>query len=912
MYRERLSGAVVWPSTRRVTVCIFAVGVLVSILSFASQEARSAEELFYAGEYAECLAKAKAEVDRGVWNERWPTLLAKSQMTLGRYTDALLTIDKALQRYRSSLSLHLLAADVYRANGLEEKATEIIQQMIRRIESNPRQFSSRANQIAIGRLALSQGEDARQILELFYDRVLKFDASFVDAHLATAELALEKYDYKIAADALGKAIKLRGDDPDLHQLSAVAWRTSDGEKSMAALAKALELNPRHIPSLLLRADRLIDAEQYDKAKEVLSEVLAVNPNEPQAWAYHAIIAHLLGQYEPEKQLREVALTAWPRSPRVDYLIGKKLAAKYRFEVAKSYLRRSLAIDSQFMPARFELAQCLLRLGEEEEGWLLANAVHKEDGYNVVAHNLVSLSDKLSKYATLTRGDIIVRMEARESRIYGDAVVDLLSEARATLCDKYDMQPDKPIIVEIFPKQQDFAIRTFGVPGGDGFLGVCFGRVITANSPASRVTSPSNWKAVLWHEFCHVVTLEKTNNRMPRWLSEGISVYEERQRNPIWGEQMTAEYRRMILGDDLTPVSELSGAFLSPKSPLHLQFAYYESSLVVEYIIEKMGFDTLKRILEDMSVGMPINDSLARYAGSLGSLDAEFKKYVRERAKHVGLEETDWSRDELPEGRDVDWDAWSRDHPKNFWGLRANAAQLIQKQSWQKAKAVLEELHRLYPEDPSSNSALRTLARIHRQLEDTEAEYETLEKIVALDCDAADAAIRLMEIEVDRDDWQSVAEHADYLLALNPLLPIGHQMASKAYAKVDPARAIPSLKALVEMNPTDPAELHFRTAKTLSELGRRDDAKRQVLMALEEAPRYREAQRLLLKLVEPNDPVEAAEGENPSEVETSAEQEDSTEQLATENGVAETEPTEIEPSLEVDSAGSQEEDSNANR
>ena len=38
-------------------------------------------------------------------------------------------------------------------------------------------------------------------------------------------------------------------------------------------------------------------------------------------------------------------------------------------------------------------------------------------------------------------------------------------------------------VEIFPDQADFAVRTFGMPGGAGYLGVCFGPLITMNSPA---------------------------------------------------------------------------------------------------------------------------------------------------------------------------------------------------------------------------------------------------------------------------------------------------------------------------------------------------------------------------------------------------------------------------------------------
>ena len=59
-------------------------------------------------------------------------------------------------------------------------------------------------------------------------------------------------------------------------------------------------------------------------------------------------------------------------------------------------------------------------------------------------------------------------------------------------------------------------------------------MITANSPASQGEHPANWEAVLWHEFCHVVTLSKTHNKMPRWLSEGISVYEEAQEDASWG------------------------------------------------------------------------------------------------------------------------------------------------------------------------------------------------------------------------------------------------------------------------------------------------------------------------------------------------------------------------------------------
>ena len=52
-----------------------------------------------------------------------------------------------------------------------------------------------------------------------------------------------------------------------------------------------------------------------------------------------------------------------------------------------------------------------------------------------------------------------------------ATVELLKRARKTLCEKYDVKLDVPIVIEIFPKQKDFDVRTFGMPGvARGYLG----------------------------------------------------------------------------------------------------------------------------------------------------------------------------------------------------------------------------------------------------------------------------------------------------------------------------------------------------------------------------------------------------------------------------------------------------------
>jgi len=851
-----LSARRVWQHGR---LPVYLVAVLMlSVLCPASlfgARPSTAEALYRAGKYEECLETARKEFESGVRNELWSRLLIRCLMTTGGYAEALETYEQAVKRYRNSLQVRMLGWEVYRFNDLPDKAQEEFNVIFTLLRQLRYRFSGAEDQITLGRYFYKRGEDAKQILELFYDRVQKSKPEFVDAYVASAELALDKHDYQLAADVLATAEKLAPSDPQIAYLAARAWSDSDGEKAAAALMRALELNPRHVPSLLLQADNRIDAEHFEDAEKLLQLVEQINPNLPELWAYRAVIAHLQGAYEQEQQHRERALEPWKTNPAVDHLIGKKLSQKYRFAEGSRYQRLALAMDSSHVAAKFQLAQDLLRLGEEDDGWNLADETFAADEYNIVAHNLVTLHDRLNEFRTLHREGLVVRMDARESRIYGEEVLDLLAEARETLCEKYGVELKLPVIVEIFPQQQDFAIRTFGLPGGAGFLGVCFGRVITANSPASQGGSPSNWQSVLWHEFCHVVTLEKTHNKMPRWLSEGISVYEERQRDPTWGQSMTPQYREMLLGDDFTPVDELSGAFLSPPTPMHLQFAYYESSLVVEYIVETYGLDALKELLVDLGVGMPINEALPRYVGPLEQFNSEFAEFAEGRALDLG-NNADWSKDDLPEQASVqELRDWNEAHPRNYWGLRLLATALAGAREWNAARPIVERLLELYPEDTTPGNALALLARIERESDDPAAERSALERLARLDSDSLSAFTRLAELCADTRDWPATAQYARRVLAVNPLMPVGHETLARAGEQLEQYDDVAeALAALGEMEPVDPAGLHYRIAVAYDKLGQRNFARRHVLIALEEAPRYREAQQLLLRIVDEDGPT----------------------------------------------------------
>ena len=95
-----------------------------------------------------------------------------------------------------------------------------------------------------------------------------------------------------------------------------------------------------------------------------------------------------------------------------------------------------------------------------------------------------------------------------------------------------------------------------------------------------------------------------------------------------------------------------------------------------------------------------------------------------------------------------------------------------------------------------------------------------------------------------------------LLASIALLVTGatevHPQGTDAFRSLragDYGEAVRARRAILGLNPLDMAEAYFLYANALAQDKRPAEAKRAVLQALEEAPGYREAQQLLLQIVD---------------------------------------------------------------
>ncbi|MBE7495565.1 MAG: tetratricopeptide repeat protein [Verrucomicrobiaceae bacterium] len=805
-------------------------------------------ELLARGDYELVARIGEAAAERGLKSAEWRIMRLKALVELGQIETALEESAKALAQYPGNFELLMLRHDMARMLGRAEVADEALKGLNDAAKAKPAKDRTALETVMLGRAAVALGMDAQKAISQYFKAAQAKDAKLEAAYLAEGHLALDKDDAKRAADVFRAGLKAHGETAELRFGLAKAFQSSDREQAVENLKKALELNPHHKAAHLLRAELLIGGEKFVEAEAAVQQVLDMDGQHALAWSLRAVVAYLFHADATKfTAAREAALQRWDKDPAVDHTIGRCLSRAYRFAESAGHQRKALEFDAKYLPAKVQLCHDLLRLGEEDEAWKLAAAIRQEDGYNIQAHNLGLLEKEMSGYVTKTYNDFILKMPKRDWPIYGERALQLLRDAKAVLAPKYGLELKRPVLVEFFGAQQDFAIRTFGALGGQGMLGVCFGTVVTMNSPGSLAHGRNNWESTLWHEFCHVITLSVTKNRMPRWLSEGISVYEEKQRDPAWGMPMDATFREMVLDEEtLTPVSRLSGAFMNAETQDHLMFAYFESSQVVEYLLEKYGKEKFQGILRDLAAGRRINDAIAANTDDLDEVEKGFTKFIKGKALGFGAK-ADW---EEPKPADLNpfdegsFATYFKEHPNNLPAARKYAQEMVKEKNWQEVLKTAEILIRLLPEDFSSQSGYSLKVLALRELKRTDDEASVLRHIAANSSSAQSTFLRLIELDEPKQRWAELKTNALRVLALNPFLTTPQKaLAKAAEALQDKAAAIAAHERVLILDPGSAAQTHFKLASLLKDSDALR-AKQHLLDSLALAPRNREGLVLL--------------------------------------------------------------------
>lgn len=825
---------------------------LVFLLCLGMARARGTDlevglEAFRQGEYARSLGLAEAEKDGARRDDGWQGLRLRALLELGRNEEALGIATNALRRLGSNLRMRMVIREVLLSVGRDEEARSLLDEVLG-FARNRWVFRDPNNVVALAEAALLTGSDPRDVLDNLLEPVRRQVPGHREVWLAIANLALAKGDDELAAKTCRGALEQFPGDADFLFTLARVHEHGDRKELRAQLELCLASNPHHAPGLLLGAELAIDSEDYVAAEGLLDRVLTMNTRRPEAWAYRTVIAFLRGEDSKALEFRQKALALRVRNPGVDSLIGRKLSQRYRFVEGAVFQRKALALDPGLIPARVQLAQDLLRLGQEEEGWRLAAEAVRADPYDITAFNLTQLHDTLTGYATLTNRHFVVRMPPLEARVWGWRVLEHLEWSRDRLTARWGDAPNEPVIVEIFGTQKDFGVRTFAMPENPGFLGVCFGPVITVNSPTAQQGHPGNWKAVLFHEYAHVLTLRRTRNRLPRWLSEGISVHEEHRADASWGQSLSAATCERILEGRFSTLQQLSGAFLRAGDGEDLQFAYLQSAMAVDFLVETHGVEALRLVLDDLGQGRSLESAIAARCGKWADLEKGYADSLRGAATRLapGL---DFRKPAAADAARLQADpgAWLRANPSNYHALRLEIARLRELGQGSNAVVLLERLRGLYPGETGVDSAVAQLAELARSRGDAGGERALLEVLSGVEDAALSACGRLAVLCREAGDWKGLRVAAERMMAIHPMLiPAQEALALAAEREGAAGDAAGALEAILALGPVDPPQVHHRLALQYQRLGR-VEARREVLRALEETPRFGEAQRLLLEL-----------------------------------------------------------------
>nr|MBA2260931.1 hypothetical protein [Acidobacteriota bacterium] len=496
----------------------------------------------------------------------------------------------------------------------------------------------------------------------------------------------------------------------------------------------------------------------------------------------------------------------------------------------------------------ELAMHLLRTGDEVEARRALERSFSTDRFNRVTFNLLHMLDKLETFTVVEEEGVIVKMSPEEAPVLREYAVPMAREALRTLSAKYQFTPKGPILVEIFAVHDDFAVRNLGLPGMIGALGACFGRVITMDSPKARPPGEFSWQATLWHEMAHVVTLQMSKQRVPRWLTEGISVYEEGRARPEWGRDMEVAYAAALEKGKALPLKDLNSGFTSPET---IALAYFQASVLVDHIVKTYGDDKLRALVTAYGDGLEADATMTKTLGvTMDQLQGGFDKTVDQRFGQLRAAlkgAPDMER--LAAGGPDALRAAATANPGSF-SLQLAYGRALASAKDTAAFGPLEKAAALVPVAIGEDSPHALMAQLADDLGDEPRAMSEYQKLLAQDHTAVQPARRLAALAEKLGNAEAAAIAFERLVALDPYDAAAHTGLGRLAMKKNQAEiAVREFKAAMALQPADRAAAHCDLGEAFLAVGRAPDAKREALAALELAPTYERAQELLLKAIQ---------------------------------------------------------------
>ena len=889
----------------------------------ASPELARARALIVRGEYADAEKQLAAPLKKA-GAERAQATLAKAEIELltGRYDDAAKTAAKAAALGRDAK----IAAAPIRAEALarQGKTSDAID-ALREVE---REDEARRARLLLGELLIRTGKrgEARAPLmtvieDYNSDKITSTDAeglslvgraahllrsardandafnaaekagakSRVESLLWRADLFLDKYDPGHATQVVKEAQKLAPRDPRVHVAMARVKLESAMDFGAAAseITQALEANPNLAEAYFVQAGLALRDMEIDAADRAADRGLKVNPNDLDLLSMKAAIRFLADDLPGFEAMKKKVLTLNPEFSHLFQIVGEYAEWEHRYDDIVRMMKEAVQIDRQDARAFATLGMNLIRNGDEKSGVEALGKAWDKDRFNVRVFNTLNLYEKdiANQYVTVQGQRFNVRYHKDERAILERYVPRMLDEAWTSMVQRYGFTPKMPVSIELYANQENFSVRTSGLPNV-GIQGVCFGQTLAAMSPAA---AEFNWGNVVWHELGHVFAIQMSKNHVPRWFTEGLSEYETIIRRPEWQREEDPALFAALKGGRVPAVEGFNRAFTHVDDVSDVTMAYFAASQILVYMAQDFGFQKVVSMLPRWGAGQRTPEVVKGALGiTPGELDRRFlawlkprltryeKQYVpdlhapplddarkavlaapKDAKKHVALALALFEDGQDQEAEAVLAGALRLD-PKqpdaNYiklrvafsekkldeaarliakmiadgndgYALRMKAADLAEvKKDPAKMKASLEAAAKL---DPSQSEPLQALYDLAHKQKDAPGELAALRRLSALDQHDRRVWRRLLRLLVEGGHWDEARKVGESALYIDVSSPEVHRLSARALARTGR-----HISAIFELNsallckpkPPEAAEIYGELAKAYEKLKRDDFAK----------------------------------------------------------------------------------------
>ena len=590
--------------------------------------------------------------------------------------------------------------------------------------------------------------------------------------------------------------------------------------------QALMLDPKLVEAHEFAASLALENADTEAAVSQADEALGLSSDALNAMAIHAAV-ELLADRPPDPWLDKIRKVN-PTYGEGYALVAHHLELNYRFDDAIVYYRKAIDADPRLWSARSQLGVGLMRLGQEDEPFKQLEMCYNNGYRDAETVNSLRLLDSYKNFVTYKENGTVLRLRKSEAELLHPYFEAELQKIIATYDKKYQTRLTGPVQVEVYPDHEDFAVRTMGMPGL-GALGVTFGQVVAMDSPAARKPGDFNWGSTLWHEMSHVYVLSLTNRRVPRWFTEGVAVHEETQVSPEWGDRVSPDILVAIRDKKLLPIAKLDRGFIFPDYPAQVVVSYFEAGSICDYIKSHWGEGKLLDMIHSYGQRKSTPEVIQADLGvSPDTFDKQYLEWINQRYGTMA----------------ANFDAWRKSLERVAEASKNKQNDLV----IQQGDAVI----RMYPEYIGDANAYEFAALAELDKSDKKGAAAVLTEYEKKGGEDPAILKKLASLE---EDLGQPKEAAATLARINYVYPVHDEelhrhLGDLWFTQANYPGAIREYTAVVALNPADKAGAQFNLARAYYAAGQRDKAEESVLAALEVAPGYRPAQKLLLEIEHP--------------------------------------------------------------